>query len=257
MNQRVDNQAGKDVFSAVADGYVRFRPRYPEALFDCLAGIAPARQLAWDVGCGSGQATQDLADRFTQVVGTDISAAQIGAAPAYPNIEYRVAPAHVSGLPDHSVDLITVAQALHWFDLDAFYAEVRRVAKPDGVIAVWSYGTINVGEDAIYDAVMRFLKEKLGPYWPAARRHVDSGYRELPFPFEEITAPPFGLTVDWTLPQLLGYARSWSAVAHYVEAHGADPVVALGEEIGPLWGDPYVTHKIRWPLTIRIGRVNT
>lgn len=255
MSAQEHKQSSQDVFSAVADGYVRYRPSYPDALFDCLAGIAPARQLAWDVGCGSGQATLDLADRFERVIGTDISAGQIAVAPSHPNVSYRVASAEASGLDAALVDLVTVAQALHWFDLEAFYREVRRVAKPGGVLAVWSYGTVSIGDDAINDKLMRFLRETLGAYWQAGRRHVDSGYCELPFPFEEIAPPPFGLVVDWTLQQLLGYARSWSAVARYVAERGQDPVNALAEEVAPLWGDAYAMHKVRWPLTVRIGRV--
>ncbi|MFT4173189.1 MAG: class I SAM-dependent methyltransferase [Rhodocyclaceae bacterium] len=245
----------KDHFSAVAKGYFAFRPRYPAAMFDYLANLAPRRELAWDCGCGSGQATVDLATRFARVLGSDLAPAQIAAAPNRDNVEWRVADAPDSGLADGSVDLITAAQALHWFDLDAFYAEVRRVLSPGGVLAAWSYGIVQVVDSHIDAPVQHFRTETVGPFWPPERRHVENGYRDLPFPFIEEMPPAFAMETEWDLTQLLGYIRSWSSVGRYIAEHGNDPVVALTEQLLALWGEPSVRRTVRWPLTLRVGRL--
>ena len=244
-----------DRFAPVATHYARFRPTYPEALFAWLATTAPGRERAWDCAAGSGQATLDLARYFTRVIATDASRAQIDAATPHPQIEYRVAPAEASGLPDGVVDLITVAQALHWFDLDCFYAEARRVLKPGGILAAWTYGVQTVDEARVDARVRTFYRETVGPYWPPERRHVESGYRTLPFPFREIPAPEFRMIADWTLPELLGYLRSWSATERYHAEHGTDPVDGLATELAPLWGDSSIRRRVIWPLSLRVGRV--
>jgi ubiquinone/menaquinone biosynthesis C-methylase UbiE len=243
-----------DHFAPVADTYAAHRPRYPAALFDWLASQAPGRRLAWDCGAGSGQATLALADRFERVIGTDASAGQLAAAPAHERIEWRVAPAERSGLPDASADLVTVAQALHWFDVDAFYAEAARVLVPGGLLAVWTYN-LNRTDSAEIDRVLdAFYHDTVGPYWPAERRLVEDEYRSLRFPYAELPAPEFAMEVRWRLADLLGYVASWSAVARYRQANGADPVPALAHELAPLWGDPDATRPMRWPLTVRAGR---
>ena len=243
-----------DHFSGVAAGYASHRPRYPAELFDYLAGLAPRRGLAWDCAAGSGQATLDLASRFARVVATDASTEQIAAAPPHPRVEYRVARAEASGLADSCADLITVAQALHWFDLDRFHAEVRRVLVPRGVLAAWSYGTQRIEDPAIDQALQRFYGEVVGPYWPAERRIVETGYRTLPFPFDELPAPNFDLVASWPLPELLGYVRTWSATSRYRAARGHDPVVLLERELAPLWGSADEARRITWPLALRVGR---
>ena len=245
-----------DHFAAVSTNYADFRPRYPAALFDWLADIAPARALAWDCAAGSGQASPDLAERFEQVVATDASRAQIEAVAPHPRVTYRVAPAQASGLKDRSVDLVTVAQALHWFDLNAFYTEVERVSKPDAVLAVWTYGLHRVDNGAIDTAIRHFYTETVGPYWPPERTHVETGYRDLPFPFTELTAPTFAMTAEWSLPQLLGYLRSWSATGRFIREHSTDPVLALGERLAPIWGNAELRRIITWPLSLRVGRGN-
>jgi len=245
----------KDHFSAVAANYAQYRPRYPRELFDFLRTLAPSAARVWDCACGSGQATLELAERFAAVIATDASAEQIAEAPPHPRVTWRVAPAEASGLPDHTVDLVTVAQALHWFDLSRFYAEVRRMLVANGVIAVWSYGITQARDEAIDREARRFYYEIVGPYWPPERRLVEEGYRTIPFPFAEVPAPAFAMRTQWSLPQLLGYFRSWSATARYLAARGHDPVEELEQKLLPLWGDPAREREIVWPLVVRLGRV--
>lgn len=256
---KLDPHAGaerpfNDYFSRVAASYAGFRPTYPATLFTWLAQIAPGHELAWDCAAGSGQASRDLAAHFAHVVASDASRAQIEAATPHVGVEFRVAPAEASGLPDASVDLITVAQALHWFDLDLFYSEVQRVLKPEGVLAVWTYGVLAAEGEAVDALVQAFYHETVGPYWPPERRHVESGYQTLAFPFTEMPSPRFSMETLWTLPELLGYFRSWSATGRYIAARGADPVDALAAELAPLWGDPDRSRRVTWPLSLRVGR---
>ncbi len=243
-----------DHFSPVAGQYATFRPSYPAALFDWLASIAPQRLLAWDCGAGSGQATAALAARFEQVLGTDISAAQLASAPRLPNVEYRAAAAEASGLPDHCADLVTIAQALHWFDLPQFYAEVRRVLKPQGVVAAWGYNRLRIAQPEVQRIVDRFYEQTIGSYWPPERVHVENGYRDLDFPFPRIAAPQFALHKDWTREHLLGYLRSWSAVGRFKAANGYDPVDALSGELAPHWPEGALM-RVEWPLFLLAGRV--
>jgi|SRR5579863_134599 len=243
----------KDHFSQLAALYSAFRPTYPPALFDYLASLCRERHLAWDCACGSGQATVALAQRFDRVVATDASAQQIGAAPAIARVTFRVAPAESSGLEPGSVDLVSVAQALHWLDLGAFYREVHRVLRDEGMLAVWSYGPVRVEDDAAVDGLIQeYYSHTVGPYWPPERRPVDEGYRGLPFPYAELTPPPFRMGEHWDRARLLGYLRSWSATGRYVEQRGADPVIALEQRLAPLWSE--ATRLITWPLAVRVGR---
>ncbi len=251
-----DSSSPADHFSRVSAAYAGSRPRYPTDLFDWLAGIAPARDLVWDCATGSGQAAVDLARHFAQVVATDLSAAQIERATPAANVAYRVGPAQSSGLDDASCDLVAVAQALHWFDLDAFYAEVRRVLRPGGVIAAWTYGVLTIEGADVDTLVQRFYGETVGPYWPPDRRHVETAYRDLAFPFARIAAPHFDMQADWTLDQLSGYFRSWSATGHYIAINGHDPVDALTAELKALWGDAKRPRRVTWPLGILAGRVD-
>jgi SAM-dependent methyltransferase len=244
----------KDHFSSLAGNYANFRPSYPPPLFSWLAGLAPASLLAWDCAAGSGQATLGLVQYFERVVATDASHAQIAAAPPIGKVEYRVALAEQSGLPDACVDLIVVAQALHWFDLDLFYQEAARVLVPQGVLAAWAYGVQQVEGEEINELLHRFYAEIVGPYWPPERRLVESGYWTLPFPFQEIPAPCFSMEMHWTLPELLGYLRSWSATSRYTDDRGHDPVELLELQIKPLWGSLGKRRRVSWPLSFRVGR---
>ena len=246
-----------DHFAPVAAHYATFRPHYPAALFAWLANLAPDHVLAWDCAAGSGQASADLAAHFDRVVATDASASQIAVAAPHPQVDYRVASAEASGLPTASVDLITVAQALHWFNLDRFYAEVRRVLKPGGVLAVWSYGVLTVAEAAVNSQLQRFYQETVGPYWPPERRYVENGYQSLPFPFPELQPPAFAMEASWTLPELLGYCRSWSASERYHAECGHDPVIELAAELTPLWRWPNQRQLITWPLALRVAKKPT
>ena len=240
-----------DHFSAGATDYARFRPGYPAALFDWLAGLTAAHDLAWDCGCGNGQATLELAERFDHVLGTDLSARQIGEAPPHPRIAYSAAPAEDSGLAAASCDLITVAQALHWFDFDRFYAEARRVLKPGGVLAAWTYQLLRP-EPEICEIFDTFYAQILASWWPAERQWVDAGYRTLPFPFEEIAAPEFEIRLHWTLDDLLAYLRTWTSTRYLAQAENRDPTLALGEMLEPLWGEG--RREVVWPIAMRVGR---
>jgi SAM-dependent methyltransferase len=245
--------AFKDHFSALAATYASFRPRYPSALFDYLAQSCRQRELAWDCACGSGQATLDLAQRFDAVLATDASAAQLAAAPAHPKVRYRVAPAEASGLEARRVDLVTVAQALHWFELAPFYAEVDRVLRPHGVLAAWTYGVLQVAGGRIDPLLQDFYWETLKGYWPAERQLVESGYRTLAFAFAELLPPRFAMQEDWSLAQLIGYIRSWSATGRYLERNAVDPAAALEVALLPLWGNANELRRVSWPLSLRIS----
>lgn len=240
-----------DHFSTLSANYASFRPHYPPELFDFLASVAPRRGLVWECGCGSGQASVDLAERFDRVIATDASADQIKAASPHPKIEFRLAAAEKSGLPDASVDLVAVAQAMHWFDLDRFYAEVKRVLKPDGLLAVWTYGASNVGDGQIDPLVKEYHYETIGPYWPPERIYVEEEYASLPFPFQRVPAPKFIMRANWSLDQMIGYLSSWSGTKRYIEANGVNPLVKLRESLAPHWK---AEMEVRWPLALHLGR---
>ncbi len=241
-----------DHFSGVAAAYARFRPRYPEGLFDWLAQVAPGRRLAWDCATGNGQAAAGLAAHFARVVATDAAAAQIEAAAPLPRVEYRVAPAEASGLPGGGCDLVTVAQALHWFDRPAFFAEARRVLAPGGVVAIWGYQRLRTGDAALDGDLDRFHDEVVGPYWPPGRELIEYGYRGIDFPFEELTTPDFAIEASLSLDALAGYFGSWSATARYRRAVGSDPVPEFVAPLAAAWG---AERAVRWPLALRAGRI--
>lgn len=244
----------KDHFSAAAGAYAAHRPAYPAALAEFLAAAAPRPGLAWDAGCGSGQLSVLLGDRFERVIATDGSAQQIAHAALHPRVEYRRATAEASGLPDASVDLAVSAQAAHWFDLPAYYAEVRRVARPGAIVAQTVYNLVEV--DARIDlAVRRFYADKLGKYWPPERRHVEANYATLPFPFERLGAPSLYMSATWTLAHFIGYMRSWSGVLAMEKALGPQPMNGLEHELEAMWGPQRSARVVRWPLTLRVGRV--
>ena len=243
-----------DHFSRQSSHYRDSRPGYPPALYGFLGSAVARAETALDCATGSGQAAVDLSDRFAEVIAFDLSARQVAQAAAHPRVHYLVADAAQLPLPDRRVDLVTVAQALHWLDLPAFYAEVGRVARTGAVIAAWTYGRIRVTPTV--DAVIARLYEDLvGPYWPAERRHVENGYRDLPFPFEPLAVPPLSLEADWPLQRVIGYLASWSAVQRYKDAVGSDPVEAVHAKLSAAWGVDKRLRRIEWPLAIRAGRI--
>jgi ubiquinone/menaquinone biosynthesis C-methylase UbiE len=243
-----------DYFSGQATTYAAIRPDYPPELFELLVSLVKQRTLAWDCATGSGQAAIALAPYFDRVIATDASATQIAHARPHPRIEYRVVPAEESGLVEASADLITVAQALHWFDLDRFYAEARRVLTVRGVLAVWSYDNPIVDDSALDAALQHFNTVTLGPYWPPGRGLVGAGYARIAFPFAEVPAPEFVITRVWMLAELTQYLRSWSSRARYIAQHGVDPVTPFERQVATLWGHPDQRHCLRWPVTVRVGR---
>lgn len=244
----------QDHFSGIASQYAQFRPRYPSALFEYLASLSLQRKLAWDCATGSGQSATALAAEFELVIATDASEQQIANAEPHPRVLYRTAPAENSGIDAESVNLIAVAQALHWFDLPAFYTEVRRVLKPDGVLAVWSYGPMVIEDAAIQKLLDRFYYEVVGPYWPPERKLVDEGYRSLVFPFARVEAPEFTMESAMVPEDIAGYLGTWSATQKYRQAEGQDPVPGLIDAITGLWDDPDLPMTVEWPLVVRIGR---
>lgn len=244
--------AFQDHYSAYAAEYVKHRPVYPAGLFAFLASRAPAKDLAWDAGTGSGQAALGLAEHFGAVRATDPSREQLAEAPRHPRVSYQVGDEGQSGLPEASSDLITAAQAAHWFDMERFIGEARRVSRPGTVVALWGYGlcTIGAGIDPI---IRRFYTEAVGAFWPAGRRHIDEAYRSLPFPLPEVAFPEMAIELRLDLAGLGAYIQTWSAVHRKVQAEGGDPVAPLLKELATVWGDPAVARQVRWRLFGRIG----
>ena len=241
----------KDHFSRQSADYAKFRPTYPQELFDYLGNIAPTRRLAWDCGTGNGQAAVGLASVFDSVIATDASEKQITNAALHERVDYRVAPAEDSGIESGPVDLIMVAQALHWFDLDRFYAEAQRVLKPDGVLAASAYNLLQI-EPAIDEIVNRYYYEVVGSFWPPERELVEQ-FADISFPFHKIDPPKFEMTAQWNLDHLIGYLGTWSATQRFIAARGGNPLEQITDELRTVWGDPQRIRKVIWPLILRIG----
>lgn len=244
----------KDHFSELAALYAAYRPLYPDALFDFVAGLTREHRLALDCGTGNGQAAIGLAAHFERVIGTDPSAAQIRNATSHPRIEYIVAPADATGLPARTVNLVTAAQALHWFDADRFFAEAKRVLVDDGALAVWGYGDPILDTEPLHRTLHAFNRGTLESYWAPERNLLLNAFKDIQFPFDEVDAPTLELKMHWSLAELAGYLRTWSATANYVEQHDIDPVVEVEQSLAVRWGDPAKKRLIRWPLYIRAGR---
>lgn len=244
-----------DHFSGHARAYARFRPVYPPHLFAWLASVAPGHERAWDCATGNGQAARGLAPHFREVVATDASAEQLRNAVPHPGVVFGVASAEASGLEAASVDLVTVAQALHWFDLPRFFAEAARVLRPGGVLAAWCYVQVTVSAEV--DAVVdRLYRETVGPFWPPERALVEDGYRSLalPPPFTEVAAPEFEMEMRWTPAELLGYLGTWSAAQRHRRATGRDAVAEVAAELATAWGPAEEARTVRWPLGLRVAR---
>ncbi|MGE0395746.1 MAG: class I SAM-dependent methyltransferase [Kofleriaceae bacterium] len=241
-----------DHFSTIAKSYAAYRPTYPPALAAELAARAP-RGTAWDVGCGNGQLSIDLAEHFDHVIATDPAKAQIDAAIPHPRVEYRVSSAEASGLDAQSVDLVVAAQAAHWFVWDAWIAEVERVAKPGALVALVSYGIAILEGDAANAIAARYYHDDVGPFWPKGREHVENGYRDLVMPWPAVEAPAIDMTARWTRDEWLGYASTWSATVALVKTKGDAAVRKLAEDLAAVWPDGEI-RTIRWPLAIRLAR---
>lgn len=240
-----------DHFSTVAAKYAAYRPTYPLALVDLLAREAPG-DVAWDIGCGSGQLSTLLAERFSRVFATDPAQAQLDAATRHPRVAYRCAPAEASGLPADSVDLAVAAQAAHWFDWPRFLAEVERVARRGSLVALVSYGNFAI-EGPVGEELLRYYRDDAGPYWPAGRVHVENGYRDLHLPWPAVEAPPIDMVARWTREEVVGYVSTWSATAKLVEKVGPAPFDALSRRLAALWPDDE-PRLVRWPLTVKLAR---
>src|SRR5262249_49326531 len=243
----------RDLFGHVADEYARQRPTYPEALFDHLQGLVPRRELAWDCGAGSGQTARSLARRFAHVAATDTSLRQLARAGGG-DLWLLAAAAAAAPLRARCAALVTVPAAIHWFDRPRFYAQVRRVARPGAILAVWSYFQTRI-EPAIDAALIRFADEVVGAEWPPAIRVNRDAYRDLDFPFERLPWPELYAEGRMRLHDLFEYMRTWSATQAWQRAHGTDPVDLVRDDLARAWGDPERERLIRWPLHGAIGRV--
>ena len=252
----------KDLFSSNSKEYASARPKYPSSLFEFLVGLVQHRNLAWDCATGNGQAAVVLSEYFEQVIASDASKEQIENAQPRNNIRYEVFPAERTSLADSSVDLITIAQALHWFDLDDFYKEAKRVLRKDdsndsdgGVIAAWAYGLHSVSPEI--DNITHLLYEDiLGSYWPKERKIVENKYQDIPFPFQKIDTPVFQIELDWSLSELIGYLYTWSSVQKYIQKNNSDPVKQVYDSLAAAWGEKNTWHKrkVVWPIYMRVGR---
>jgi SAM-dependent methyltransferase len=244
------DQGFKDHFSGHAEAYAAHRPLYPLALYEWLASRSPGLELAWDCATGNGQAARELAKHFQQVIASDASQEQIEQAVAAPGVRYCVEAAERSGRAQHSIDLITVAQAFHWFHVEAFFEEADRVLKPGGLLVVWTYFLAQVS-DAVDALVQNLYEGQLGDFWPPERGYIDRGYRDFELPWTEVAVPDFEMTAEWTLEALLGYLGTWSAVRRFMDETGRNPLDDMREDFAGAWGPSRQTRTVRWPLIIR------
>lgn len=243
----------KDNFSTQSDRYAKYRPVYPAALFEYIGSLVPDKQNAWDCGTGNGQIAFELAKIFERVFATDISQSQIDNAVHAGNILYSVQRAEKTDFDDHVFDLVVVAQAIHWFDFEQFYAEVKRTAKENALLCVTGYGKLEISAQ-IDHLIAAFYENVIGAYWDAERRYIDEHYKTIPFPFDEIQAPAFVNKQHWTLEHLIGYLNTWSAVKHFIRQNNYNPIDKLRPQIEQLWGNE-PTRQVCFPLLLRIGRI--
>jgi SAM-dependent methyltransferase len=242
-------------YSSWARLYSRARPKYPVALFKYLAGLSERKDSAWDCATGNGQAALGLADHFERVIATDQSLQQINEAARHPRIEYHVALAEDSHLPDRSIDLVTIASAIHWFDLDAFYRELRRVLRPGGVAAAWTYHVAHV-ESSLGESLWTFYREVVSPYFPRQGADlVDNKYAGIRLPGSSIPVPQFWVEADWDRNEVLAFVRSWSGTQAYVTQHGTDPTDSLQHTLDYVFANQHTRHRFRWPLYLKVSRL--
>lgn len=244
----------KDNFSVHSDKYALYRPDYPAAFFEYLNKLVPKKQHVWDCGTGNGQIAFTLASSFQHVYATDISQSQIDNAMRAQNISYSVQPAEKTGFPDNLFNLVVVAQAIHWFDFNQFYAEVNRTAKPDGLICVVGYGLLEIDKE-VDELILDFYNNVLGKYWDKERKYLDENYQTIPFPFKEMETPHFVNTKQWTLEQLTGFLNTWSAVKHFINANSYNPVEKLHTDLEKIWSRGEM-KPVNFPLLLRVGEIN-
>jgi ubiquinone/menaquinone biosynthesis C-methylase UbiE len=242
----------KDYFSRQSVDYARFRPRYPDELLRFLSDLVDNRQAAWDCATGNGQVATALARYFEKVSASDASQAQIANAEENDRVEYFLSVAESTPLPSGSIDLITVAQAFHWFDADRFFSEATRVLKPGGILALWCYEFFHLpNADETLRAVLQQFYEEIEPFWPPERHLVNTGYRSIAFPFAEIATPPLAMSIEWTAEQVIGYLSTWSAFQRYLDHHGETEIQQFLDPLEQHWGD---RQQVYWPISLRVGR---
>ena len=244
----------KDNFSKQSDIYLKYRPHYPIELYTYLSSLTKEHQLAWDCGTGNGQAATGLAEFYKQVIATDPSEQQIKNAIANNKVKYLVEKAESTSINSNSIDLLTIANALHWFDFDAFYKEAKRVLKNKGVIAAWAYGPPSVSPE-VDKWIMHFHNEILDAYWLAENRLVEKEYTSIPFPFQPISCPEFFSEKEMNLYDLIGYLNTWSATQRFITERNFNPTDQLLDQLKMVWKDPYAVKKLKWKLTLKAGRV--
>jgi SAM-dependent methyltransferase len=242
----------KDYFSEQSKVYAAFRPTYPAELYDFIMNHVQAKNRAWDCATGNGQVAQHLSKNFREVFATDISHQQLAQAVPSANIAYTVATAEETSFPSDQFDLITVAQALHWFDHTRFYKEAIRVGKQGCLLAVWGYSLIDITPQ-INERIQSFYHDVIGPYWDNARKHVENEYNDIPFPFREIPAPPLAIRLQWTIDQLSGYFLSWSSTQQFIRDKGFDPVPGLIASVKHHWAQP--TMNVSFPIFLKAGKI--
>ncbi|QMU27295.1 class I SAM-dependent methyltransferase [Adhaeribacter radiodurans] len=244
----------KNLFSNQAKEYKRFRPTYPKALYQRILQEVKDKDHAWDCGTGNGQVPTELAKHFTTVTATDISQSQLDQAEPSSNITYQICRAEQTNFSNDSFDLITVAQAIHWFDFKAFYQEVTRVSRPNGLLAVWGYGLLQF-EDKVNPLISHFYRDVTGPYWDTERHYIDEAYQTIPFEFPEIAVEEhFAIKQDFTLTELGGYLNTWSSIQKYQKVNNSNPIKELLSSLETYW--PENTRKTAtFPIFMRLGRI--
>ena len=244
----------KDHFSSHSNIYAKYRPHYPRELYDFILSHVTDKNLAWDCATGSGQAAIAVAPFFEKVIATDASKSQLEHASQHPKVDYLVAPAEHSGLENHSVDLITVAQAIHWFDFDAFYKEVKRVSRPGSILAAWTYYRYYI-EPEIDDIIWHY-RTIVEPFWPPERQYVEDQYETIPFPFEQIPHPMIEIKLAWNLNDLLGYLNTWSSTQRYLKEKGSNPLLLVKADLEKVWSDPSEKKGTVWPIILKMGYIS-
>lgn len=244
----------KDLFSNQASLYAQYRPGYPRELYEYIVQHVNEKHMAWDCATGNGQAAVELARYFNQVMATDISEKQLLQAQPHEKISYSLSSAERTPFADNSFDCITVAQAYHWFNFEAFEKEVKRVAKPGAVVAIWGYSLLVSGEETLNTLIKSFYHDKVGAYWDKERTYIEDHYTTVPFPYQPLPSKEFQLQVQWTRQQLTGYFNTWSSIQHFIKAHSYNPVDELAEAIERVWGDAG-SRIFYFPLFLRLGRV--